>query len=76
MIFRIDAIRCRQLDADSAFIDLKPQAALLVTIGLLAQRRELGGIGQQPLFQLGVVGVDLCGGVFGIVIYLSDFLPI
>ena len=44
MIFRIDAIRlpalcairCRQPDADSAFINLEVQAALLVIIGLLA----------------------------------------
>ena len=70
------AIRCSQSYADSAFVNLKPQAALLVSIGLLAQFRELGCIGQQPLFLLGIVGVDLCDGVVGIVIYLSDFLPI
>ena len=55
------AIRRCQPDADSAFVDLEAQAALLVIIGLLAQIREFGGIGQQPLFQLGIVGVDLCG---------------
>ena len=66
-------IRCGQPDADSAFINLDPKAAVLVIIGLLAQFWELGGMGQQPFFQLGIVGVDLCGGVFSIVIYLSDF---
>ena len=40
------AIRCSQSYADSAFVNLKPQAALLVIIGLLAQFRELGCIGQ------------------------------
>ena len=71
MIFRIDAIRlpalcairCRQPDADSAFIDLEAQATLLIIVGLLTQLRELGGIGQQPLFQFCVVCVDLRGGV-------------
>ena len=47
---------------------------MLVIVGLLAQFREFGCVFKQPLFQLGIVGVDLCGGVFGIVIYLSDFL--
>ena len=46
------AIRCSQSYADSAFVNLKPQAALLVIIGLLAQFRELGCIGRQPLFCL------------------------
>ena len=41
------AIRCSQSYADSAFVNLKPQAALLVIIGLLAQFRVLGGIGKQ-----------------------------
>jgi hypothetical protein len=39
--------RC-QPDTDSAFIDLEPQAAALIIVGLLAQFWELGGIGQQP----------------------------
>ena len=69
----IIGVGCRQPDADSAFINLEPKAAVLVIIGLLAQFWELGGMGQQPFFQLGIVGVDLCGGVFSIVIYLSDF---
>ena len=67
------AIRLRISDTDPTFVNLEPQGALLVIIGLLAQFWELGGMGQQPFFQLGIVGVDLCGGVFSIVIYLSDF---
>ena len=39
------AVRCCQSDADSALVNLEPQAALLVIVGLLAQLRELGGIG-------------------------------
>ena len=68
------AIQRCQANTDSAFIDLEQQAALFVIIGLLAQFRELGDIGQQTLLQFGIVCVDLCGGVFAIVIYLSDFL--
>ena len=56
-------IRCSQSYADSAFVNLKPQAALRVIIGLLAQFRKFGSIGQQSLLQLGIVGVDLCGEV-------------
>ena len=68
-------IRCCQPDADSVFVDIESQAALLVIIGLLAQFWKLGSVvGKQPFLQLGIVGVDLCGWVFGIVIYLSDFL--
>ena len=65
--------RC-QPDTDSAFIYLEAQAAELIIIGLLAQFREFGSIGQQPLFQFCVVGVDLCSGVFGIVKNFRDFL--
>jgi hypothetical protein len=36
--------RC-QPDTDSAFIDLEPQAAALIIVGLLAQFRELCSIG-------------------------------
>ena len=54
-----------QSDANSAFIDLEPQAALRV-VGLLTQFREFGCVFQQPLFQLGIVGVDLCGGSFAL----------
>ena len=49
------AIRCSQSYADPAFADLKPQAAVLVIISLLAQFRELGCVGQQPLFLLGML---------------------
>ena len=59
----VDSVRRCQSDADSAFVDLEPQAALLVIIGLSAQLRELGGIGQQPLFLLGIVGVGRCAGL-------------
>ena len=74
MLAALFTIRRCQPDADSAFINLEAQAALFVIVGLLAQFRELGGIGQQPILQVDIVDVDLCGGVFGIVIYLSDFL--
>ena len=70
MLAALSTIRRCQPDAASAFIDLKAQAALFVIVGLLAQLRELDGIGQQPILQVDIVGVDLCGGVFGIVIYL------
>ncbi len=66
------AVRRCQTDADSAFFDLEPQAALLV-VGLLAQFRKLGGIGQQPVLQFGIVGVDLCGGVTAMSKNLSNF---
>ena len=46
------AIWCSQPDAYSAFVNLKPQTASLVIVGLLAQFRELGGISKQPLFSL------------------------
>jgi hypothetical protein len=59
----IIGVGCRQPDADSAFINLEAQAALFVIVGLLAQLRELDGIGQQPILQVDIVGVDLCGGV-------------
>ena len=59
----IIGVGCRQPDADSAFINLEAQAALIVIVGLLAQLRELDGIGQQPILQVDIVGVDLCGGV-------------
>lgn len=59
----IIGVGCRQPDADSAFIDLEAQTALLVIIGLLAQFRELGCVFKQTLLQFGIVGVDLCGGV-------------
>ena len=36
---------------------------MIVIVGLLAQLRELDGIGQQPILQVDIVGVDLCGGV-------------
>ena len=39
-------IRRCQPDADSAFVDLEPQAALLVIVGLLAQLREFGCVFQ------------------------------
>ena len=38
-----------QSDADSAFVDLEAQAAMLVIIGLLAQFREFGCVFKQPL---------------------------
>ena len=41
----IFAIRRCQPEADSAFFDLEAQAALLIIVSLLAQFRELGGIG-------------------------------
>ena len=59
----IIGVGCRQPDADSAFINLEAQAALFVIVGLLAQLRELDGIGQQSILQVDIVGVDLCGGV-------------
>ena len=59
----IIGVGCRQPDADSAFINLEAQAALFVIVDLLAQFRELDGIGQQPILQVDIVGVDLCGGV-------------
>ena len=44
---RVTAIRLRISDTDPTFVNLEPQGALLVIIGLLAQLRELDGIGQQ-----------------------------
>lgn len=67
-------VRSCQPDADSTLIDLEAQAALLVIVGLLAQFREFGCVGEQTLFQLGIVGIDLCGRVFGIVIWVDDFV--
>ena len=61
------AIRRCQPDADSAFVDLKAQATLLVILGLLAQFREFGGIGKQPLLQLRIMDVNLCDGIFCVV---------
>ena len=61
-------VRRSQPDADSDFIDLKPQTALPVIVGLLAHLPELGGIGQKPFLQFGIVSADLCCWVFGIVI--------
>ena len=46
----IIGIGCCQADADSAFVDLEPQTALFVIVGLLAQFRELGCVFKQPLF--------------------------
>lgn len=40
--------QCRQSDTNSTLVDLETQAALLVIIGLLAEFREFGCIGQQP----------------------------
>ena len=65
------AIRCSQSYADSAFVNLKPQAALLVIIGLLAQFRVLGGIGKQS-FKLGIVGVGRCAGLTAVSKNLSS----
>ena len=45
----IFGVRCCQPDADSAFINLESQAALLVIVGLLAQLREFGCVFKQPL---------------------------
>mgnify|MGYP004652253419 CR=1 FL=1 len=73
-IAAILTVRRCQPDTDTALVDLEAQAAVFVIISLLAEFREFGCISQQPLLQLGIVGVDLCNGVFGIVIYLSDFL--
>ena len=63
--------RC-QPDTDSACIDLEPQAAELIIVGLLALLRELGGIGQQPLFLLGIVGVGRCAGLTDVSKNLSN----
>ena len=68
----IIGVGCRQPDADSAFIDLEPQAAALIIVGLLALLRELGGIGQQPLFLLGIVGVGRCAGLTDVSKNLSN----
>lgn len=70
----IIGIGCGQPDTDSAFVDLELQAALLVIVGLLTQFRELGCVLKQPLFHLGIVSMDLCGGVFCAVINLCGFL--
>lgn len=43
-------IRCGQTDADPALVDLEPQTALLIIVGLLTQFREFGSVGKQPLF--------------------------
>ena len=67
-------IRCCQTDADSALVNLKAQAALLVIVGLLAQFREFGGVGKHPHLKFRIVGVDLRSRVIGIVKNLRDFL--
>ena len=59
-------VRGSQPDTNPVFVDLKAQAAVFVIVGLLAQLREFGCIGQQPFLQLGIVGVDLCGGSFAL----------
>ncbi|MBQ5607990.1 MAG: hypothetical protein IIU86_03090, partial [Oscillospiraceae bacterium] len=43
-------IRRCQLNTNSVLVDLEPQTALLVIIGLLAQFRVLGGIGKQSFY--------------------------
>lgn len=58
--------RC-QSDTDPTFVNFEPQAAVLVIVGLLAQFREFGCVFKQTLLQFGIVSVDLCGRVFGIV---------
>ncbi len=45
---------------------------MLVIISLLAQFRELGCIGQQPLFLLGIVGVGRCAGLTDVSKNLSN----
>ena len=62
------AVRRCQANTDPALIDLEPQTALSIVIGQLAQLRVFLCVVTQPLLQLGVVGVDLRKGVFGIVI--------
>ena len=42
-------VGCRQPDADSAFVDLEPQAALTIIVSLLAQFRVFGCVLPQPL---------------------------
>ena len=42
-------VGCRQPDADPALVDLEPQPALAVIVGLLTQFRVFGCILPQPL---------------------------
>ena len=42
-------VGCRQPDADAALVDLEPQAALPIIVGLLAQFRVFGCVFPQPL---------------------------
>ena len=45
----IIGVGCRQPDADAALIDLEPQAALTIIVGLLAQFRVFGCVLAKPL---------------------------
>ena len=47
-----------QSKAQSPFLDLKGQPALLVIVGLAAALRVLCRKCRQPLFEIGVVGLD------------------
>ncbi len=44
--------------------DFKPQAALFVILGKLAQLRVLLGICQQTLFQVSIVGINFSKVIF------------
>ena len=45
----IFGVGCCQPDADPVLVDLKPQAALTVIVGLLTQFRVFGCVLSQPL---------------------------
>ena len=53
-------------------IDLEPQAAVFVIFDLLTEVGISGGIGNQALFEFGVVGVDLGGAVIFVEIQFRD----
>ena len=53
-----------QTERETPFLNLKGQPALLIIVGLAAALRVLCRKCCQPLFEIGVVGVDMDKGVF------------
>ena len=65
---------CSEADTDAVLIDLKPQAALFVILGKLAQFWVFLGIREKSFFQVSIVGINFSKVIVFVEVNLSDLL--